>query len=74
MQKHLKENGNIIYGDLTKQVNFKCDFKSKNNINNNTNNISGGGGADIIKTTLTLNPTIYSLQTHCLLQVCKRSA
>ena len=32
MQKHLKENGNIIYGDLTKQVNFKCDFKGKNNI------------------------------------------
>ena len=49
-------------------------LKSKNNINNNTNNISGGGGADIIKTTLSLYPTIYSLQTHCLLQVCKRSA
>lgn len=49
MQKHLKENGNIIYGDLTKQVNFKCDFKSKNNINNNTNNISGGGGQILSK-------------------------
>ena len=49
-------------------------LKSKNNINNNTNNISGGGGADIIKTTISLYPTIYSLQTHCLLQVCKRSA
>ena len=49
-------------------------LKSKNNINNNTNNISGGGGADIIKTTISLYPTIYSLQTHRLLQVCKRSA
>ena len=49
-------------------------LKSKNNINNNTNNISGGGGADIIKTTLSLYPTIYSLQTHRLLQICKRSA
>ena len=49
-------------------------LKSKNNINNNTNNISGGGGQNIIKTTIPLYPTIYSLQTHCLLQVCKRGA
>ena len=32
MQKHIRENGNIIYGDLSKQVNLKLDFKGKNNI------------------------------------------
>ena len=32
MQKHIKENGNVIYGDLSKQVNLKLDFKGKNNI------------------------------------------
>ncbi|MCL9821163.1 hypothetical protein NCR96_05355 [Helicobacter sp. 14348-15] len=32
MQKHLRENGNIIYGDINKQINFKCDFKGQNNI------------------------------------------
>ncbi|STQ88203.1 hypothetical protein [Helicobacter pullorum] len=60
MQKHLKENGNIIYGDLTKQVNFKCDFKSKNNINNNTNNISGGGGRYYQNHTISLPYNLFS--------------
>lgn len=32
MLKNIGENGNIIYGDLSKQLNFKCDFKGKNNI------------------------------------------
>ena len=32
MQKHIKENGNIIYGDLSKQINLKYEFKGKNNI------------------------------------------
>ncbi|WP_086287088.1 hypothetical protein [Campylobacter sp. P0085] len=32
MQKHIRENGNIIYGDLSKQVNLKLDFKGKNSI------------------------------------------
>ena len=32
MQKHIKENGNMIYGDLSKQANLKLDFKGKNNI------------------------------------------
>ena len=32
MQKHIRENGNIIYGDLSKQVNLKLDFRGKNNI------------------------------------------
>ncbi|TWO14061.1 hypothetical protein ZA02_06300 [Campylobacter lanienae] len=32
MQKHIRENGNVIYGDLSKQVNLKLDFKGKNNI------------------------------------------
>ena len=32
MQKHIRENGNMIYGDLSKQVNLKLDFKGKNNI------------------------------------------
>lgn len=33
MLKNIGENGNIMYGDLSKQLNFKCDFKGKNNIN-----------------------------------------
>lgn len=32
MLKNIGENDNIIYGDLSKQLNFKCDFKGKNNI------------------------------------------
>ncbi len=32
MLENIGENGNIIYGDLSKQINFKCDFKGKNNI------------------------------------------
>ena len=32
MQKHIKENGNVIYGDLSKQVNLKYEFKGNNNI------------------------------------------
>lgn len=32
MLENIGENGNIIYGDLSKQLNFKCDFKGKNNI------------------------------------------
>ena len=32
MLKNIGENGNIIYGDLSKQLNFKCDFTGKNNI------------------------------------------
>ena len=32
MQKHIRENGNVIYGDLSKQVNLKLNFKGKNNI------------------------------------------
>ena len=32
MQKHIRENGNIIYGDLSKQINLKYEFKGKNNI------------------------------------------
>lgn len=32
MLENIDENGNIIYGDLSKQLNFKCDFKGKNNI------------------------------------------
>uniref|UniRef100_UPI000A35AB78 acyltransferase n=1 Tax=Campylobacter sp. P0103 TaxID=1895602 RepID=UPI000A35AB78 len=32
MQKYIRENGNIIYGDLSKQVNLKLDFKGNNNI------------------------------------------
>ncbi|MDY6135534.1 acyltransferase, partial [Campylobacter lanienae] len=32
MQKHIRENGNVIYGDLSKQANLKLDFKGKNNI------------------------------------------
>ncbi|ARR01146.1 MULTISPECIES: acyltransferase [Campylobacter] len=32
MQKHTKENGNVVYGDLSRQVNLKLDFKGKNNI------------------------------------------
>ena len=32
MLKNIGENGNIIYGDFSKQLNFKCDFKGKNNI------------------------------------------
>ena len=32
MLENIGENGNIIYGDLLKQINFKCDFKGKNNI------------------------------------------
>lgn len=32
MLKNIGENGNIIYGDLSKKLNFKCDFKGKNNI------------------------------------------
>ena len=32
MQKHIKENGNIIYGDLSKQTNFNCKFMGHNNI------------------------------------------
>lgn len=32
MQKHIRENGNVIYGDLSKQVNLKLDFRGKNNI------------------------------------------
>ena len=31
MLKNIGENDNIIYGDLSKQLNFKCDFKGKNN-------------------------------------------
>ncbi|WP_458396359.1 hypothetical protein [Campylobacter sp.] len=30
MLENIGENGNIIYGDLSKQLNFKCDFKGKN--------------------------------------------
>ena len=32
MLENIGENGNIIYGDLSKQINFKCDFKGRNNI------------------------------------------
>lgn len=32
MLENIGENYNIIYGDLSKQLNFKCDFKGKNNI------------------------------------------
>ena len=32
MQKHIRENGNVIYGDLSKQVNLKLDFRGNNNI------------------------------------------
>lgn len=32
MLENIGENGNIIYGDLSKQINFKFDFKSRNNI------------------------------------------
>ena len=29
MLENIGENGNIIYGDLSKQLNFKCDLKVK---------------------------------------------
>ena len=29
MLENIGENGNIIYGDLSKQINFKCDLKVK---------------------------------------------
>ncbi|RAZ51211.1 hypothetical protein [Campylobacter hyointestinalis] len=32
MQKHIRENGNVIYGDLSKQINFKYEFRGRNNI------------------------------------------
>ena len=32
MQKTLKENGNTIYGDLSKQKNFKVEFMGSNNL------------------------------------------
>ncbi|RAZ49945.1 hypothetical protein [Campylobacter hyointestinalis] len=57
MQKHIRENGNVIYGDLSKQVNLKLDFKGKNNIvffaggSNNVNIIfSGNNGLVFIGT------------------------
>uniref|UniRef100_UPI00068B8D71 acyltransferase n=1 Tax=Helicobacter rodentium TaxID=59617 RepID=UPI00068B8D71 len=32
MQKHLWENGNVIYGDLNRQTNSKINFRGKDNI------------------------------------------
>lgn len=32
MQKHLRENGNVIYGDLNRHINLKINFTGKNNI------------------------------------------
>ena len=32
MQKHLRQNGNVIYGDLNRQVNSKINFMGKNNV------------------------------------------
>jgi acetyltransferase-like isoleucine patch superfamily enzyme len=32
MQKHIRENGNVIYGDLENQTNFNCKFFGFNNI------------------------------------------
>ena len=72
MQKHLKENGNIIYGDLTKQVNFKCDFKGKNNIVflapkctlKNTNIVFAGNNSLIFLGDSFPSGTMFSITIH----------
>ena len=45
MQKHIRENGNVIYGDLENQINFNCKFFGFNNIVyivNKTDKVSRG--------------------------------
>ena len=66
MQKHIRENGNIIYGDLSKQVNLKLDFKGKNNIvffvgssKNVRIDFRGENGVVFIGNNVSMNGPIY---------------
>ncbi|RAZ60268.1 acyltransferase [Campylobacter hyointestinalis] len=66
MQKHIRENGNVIYGDLSKQANLKLDFKGKNNIvffagssNNIRIDFRGENGVVFIGNNVWMNGPIY---------------